>query len=55
MSANIRVQEYSPPVLRESVGSASIGRAVTATLFVSPNGDNSNGKYDDVWLEIQEI
>ena len=28
------------------------GRADTAVLYVSPNGDNTTG---EIWLEIQEI
>jgi|GEM_PF-6493230 len=34
----------------EEIGAGIIGRAVNATLYVSPNGTTVG-----VWLEIQEI
>ena len=51
MSANIRVQEYSPPVLREFVGSASIGRAVVA----QSKSESAGVDELDVWIKVQNI
>ena len=43
-------------ILSEARGNSAINRAVTATLYVSPNGDNSDGNsWTKAYQTIQEV